>query len=135
MKQFKNYAVQHMDFNYRTYFTNGIVRHTKQLDELKKELRQNENKISSMKKKSISLEKKVTKETNQKKKIQFDSERQPLENDIKNTSSKLPDLRFNMGDRGRTFQKERRAQYISPTDYSIISNFKTSNSNIKTNKC
>ena len=99
MDRFRNYVVQYMDFNYRTHYINGIEQLTKELDAVKKELRQSENKIRSMKKKTISLDKKVSKEMDESKKIQFDSERQQLENDIKSTSSQLPDIRFYMSEK------------------------------------
>ena len=99
MDRFKQYVVRYMDFNCRAHYTNKIERLTKELDGSKKELRQRENKISSLTKKSISLDKKASKETDETKRNQFNSEKVLIENDIKSTSSQLPDIRFYMSEK------------------------------------
>ena len=49
--------------------------------------------------KSVPLDKKASKETDETKRNQLDSEKMLIENDIKNTSSHLPDIRFYMSEK------------------------------------
>ena len=62
---FKKFVVDFMDFHYKAHYSVGINEQTKALESLKKELLKNETKISSLKKKVVSLAKKESKESDE----------------------------------------------------------------------
>lgn len=82
MARFKQFVIDYMDFHYKAYFTKGIDAQSKDLDGLKKDLLQNENKISSLKKKLVTLSKKEAKEEDATKKVEIGSELKLTQNEI-----------------------------------------------------
>jgi hypothetical protein len=82
MTQFRKFVIDFMDFHYKAFYTVEIEKQTKDLEGSKKELLQNENKVSSLKKKVVSLAKKKDKEEDATKKVDIDSQKQLTENEI-----------------------------------------------------
>ena len=83
MAQFKKFVVDYMDFHYKAYYAGVTKEQSKSLEGSKKDLSQNETKISSLKKKVVSLAKKKEKEENSTKKVEINAEMQLTENEIK----------------------------------------------------
>ena len=82
MVQFKQFVVEFMDFHYKAHYSKDIDEQAKLLASDKKELQRNENEISSLKKKVVSLSKKWSKETDETKKVEINAEKQLTENEI-----------------------------------------------------
>jgi hypothetical protein len=82
MAQFRKFVIDFMDFHYKAFYTVEIEKQTKDLEGSKKELLQNANKVSSLKKKVVSLAKKKDKEEDATKKVDIDSQKQLTENEI-----------------------------------------------------
>ena len=96
MAQFKKFVVDFMDFHYKAHYSVGINEQTKALESLKKELLKNETKISSLKKKVVSLAKKESKETDSTKKVEINAEKQLTQNEIDETVELVTTMRVDV---------------------------------------
>ena len=96
MAQFKKFVVDFMDFHYKAHYSVGIDEQNKALESLKKELMKNENKISSLKKKVVSLAKKESKETDSTKKVEINAEKQLTQNEIDETVDLVTTMRVDV---------------------------------------
>jgi hypothetical protein len=82
MTQFRKFVMDYMDFHYKAHYSKEIDAHSDELESLKKALLKNENKISSLKKKVVTLAKKEDKEEDPTKKVGIGSELKLTQNEI-----------------------------------------------------
>ena len=99
MIQFKKFVIEFMDFHYKAHYSQGIEQQSKALSGIKKELLQNENKISSLKKKVVSLAKKEAKETDATKKVGINAEKQLTENEIDELVDQVTAMRADVNEK------------------------------------
>ena len=96
MAQFKKYVIDFMDFQYKAYYADLTDNQTKALEKFKKELAQNENKISSLKKDVVSLAKKEAKEEDASKKVAINAKKKLAENEIVELTDRVADMRVDV---------------------------------------
>ena len=93
MAQFRKFVIDFMDFHYKVHFAGIIELQNKSLTGTKKEIEQDESKISSLKKKVASLAKIKENEEDADKKVAINAERELTENDINELVEQIATLR------------------------------------------
>ncbi len=94
MAHFKKFVIDFMDFHYKAYYTGIIEKQNKSLAGTKKEIEQDEKKISSLKKKVVSLAKKKEKEEDADKKVAINANKELTENEINELVAQIATLRI-----------------------------------------
>jgi hypothetical protein len=93
MSQFKKFVIKYLEHHYKNHYQGRIDLLTRDFDQYKKDLGQNEKEINGLKKKVATIDKKLLKEKDEIKITKLNSDKQLLENEIEQLSNLLPDKR------------------------------------------
>lgn len=108
MTHLKELSIDFMEYHYNSYYGEQIDDLQKQLASAKKDLHNKESDISSMKKKEMNYDKKLSKEDNEEKKIELENDLDELTAEIEETYDLLPALKEQIETLQTSLDKEKK---------------------------